>query len=39
MFSIYCTHKKKDDPSDDVYYKVVFKTVEVEEGKTLYEAK
>ena len=28
-------YKKKDDPSDDVYYKVVFKSVEVEEGSTV----
>ena len=28
-------YKKADDPSDDVYYKVVFKTVEVEEGSTV----
>ena len=28
-------YKKANDPSDDVYYKVVFKTLEVEEGSTV----
>ena len=28
-------YKKANDPSDDVYYKVTFKTLEVEEGSTV----
>ena len=28
-------YKKADDPSDDVYYKITFKTLEVEEGSTV----
>ena len=28
-------YKKKDDPSDDIYFKVAFKSVEVEESSTV----
>jgi hypothetical protein len=28
-------YKKKDDPSDDIYFKITFKSVEVEESSTV----